>query len=452
MRKNFTLLLLTALFALVACEYNESVVLATTEKQQDEILDGKIPLNRAISNADFVFKNMEDLGRKNRKIKSVDVLTKSKANTRASRSSSQDEENALAYVVNYENNEGFAILAADIKLPPVISIGDEGNFDTEGFVNFIQHNGATRSNEEINPAQEIQYAVVNNSLLLPPVGLDDLQIRGFDTTIMLRCLPLVKTKWGQGSPYNHYSFNSNNEPSATGCVPLTGAQTLASLCYHHNLRPTTQLSEEYPIDWYTISRIIHDGIISFTGNVTDDVLAVASLIRAIGEDIDADYDSIYPNVSGDNANFVNTFQKLGMTNFVFGNETYNTPVTKSDLFNMIVNKNYPVPTQASRSDSNGYGHSFILDGWLRLEYSLIGYKHIETSPGVLQRIQDYIRRNFDLVHVNLGREGECDGYYLPDAFDLSEDKYREYAEDNDRRGGSYAVYNLNVQYLIYDIL
>ena len=129
---------------------------------------------------------MEDSGRKNRKIKSVDVLTKSKANTRVSRSSSQDEENALAYVVNYENNEGFAILAADIKLPPVISIGDEGNFDTEGFVNFIQHNGATRSNEEINPAQEIQYAVVSNSLLLPPVGggLGNKFTQGVDTTIM----------------------------------------------------------------------------------------------------------------------------------------------------------------------------------------------------------------------------------------------------------------------------
>ena len=68
MRKNFTLLLLTALFALVACDNNESsVVVDTTQKQQDAIVDGKIPLNRAISNADFVFRNTEALGHKNRK-------------------------------------------------------------------------------------------------------------------------------------------------------------------------------------------------------------------------------------------------------------------------------------------------------------------------------------------------------------------------------------------------
>ena len=157
MRKNFTLLLLTALFALVACDNNESsVVIDTTQKQQDAIVDGKIPLNRAISNANFVFRNTEALGYKNRKIKSVDVLTKTNSRIVSTRSSVQNEQDApLAYVVNYENNEGFAILAADTKLPPVISIGDKGNFDTEGFVNFIQNNDTTRSNEEVNPAQMV---------------------------------------------------------------------------------------------------------------------------------------------------------------------------------------------------------------------------------------------------------------------------------------------------------
>ncbi len=449
MKKNHFVILLVVLFAFVACNYNEdSLVVNPIEQGQDAIVDGKVPLNRAISNADFIFKNTEALERKNRKVKSVDILTKSKANSGITRSSLQDEGNALAYVVNYENNEGFAILAADIKLPPVISIGDEGNFNTEGFVNFIQNKGTTRSNEDINPAQAVQYAIVNNSLLLPGIDSGGIQVIGHDTTIMLKCLPLVKTKWDQGCPYNYYSFNSSNEQSATGCVPLAGAQTLASLCYHHNLRPTMQLSDEYPIDWYAINSMIHAGIIKLDGNITDDVLVIASLIRAVGEDINADYDSIYPNVSADNADLINTFHKLGIINFVFGNETYNPSVTRSDLFNMIVNKNYPVPTQASRSDSNAYGHSFILDGWLRLEYSR--YLYVKVGDSDIHR-QDYLQYCFDLVHVNFGKGGDCDGYYLPEAFDLSEDKYREYAEENDKISGSHAVYDLNVQYLVYDL-
>lgn len=456
MKKNYFLLLLTALLTVVACEYNESVVLATTEKQQDEILDGKIPLNRAISNADFVFKNMEDLGRKNRKIKSVDVLTKSKANTRVSRSSSQDEENALAYVVNYENNEGFAILAADIKLPPVISIGDEGNFDTEGFVNFIQHNGATRSNEEINPAQEIQYAVVSNSLLLPPVGggLGNKFTQGVDTTIMFKCSPLVKTKWGQDDPYNYYADPDPHDPdliSKAGCVPVAEAQTLAALCYHHNWRPTTQLSEEYGVSWYNINRMIFSKIFEFLpGDYSSNALEAASLIRAIGEVANAQYSHDETGVY--TFNIPKPYQKVGLQNIRFGNSNPFNPVDRNDIFTMIISKNLPVNARAENSLTGGKsGHCFILDGWLRLEYSLLQYEAIEIFVGETTLRQTNVQRNFDLVHINLGWKGWCDGYYLPDAFDLTQNKYEEYAEDNDDSGTSQHVYNLDVAYLVYDL-
>ena len=185
MKKVFTLLLLTVLLALVACDNNESsVVVSTTEKQQDAIIDGKIPLNCAISNANFVFNNTEAMGSKNRIIKSVDVLTKSSSKIVNTRSSVHNEQDApLAYVVNYENNEGFAILAADTKLPPVISIGDEGNFNTESFVNFIQGRGITRSENNLDPAQKVQYAIINNSLALPQTNISGPQILGVDQVL-----------------------------------------------------------------------------------------------------------------------------------------------------------------------------------------------------------------------------------------------------------------------------
>lgn len=440
------------MFALVSCNYNESeVVVNTTETSNDAIVDGKVSLSRAISNADFVFKNTEGLGNKARKIKSVDVLKSTSATSRITRASSLDEQDALAYVVNYDNNEGFAILAATTKLPPVISIGDEGNFNTEGFVNFIQNNGASRSGEDINPAQEVQYAIINNSLILPSINVEEQELLGVDTTVLLKCLPLVKTKWNQGWPYNYYSYTSSNEITSAGCVPITGAQTLTSLCYHHNWRPTIQLSETYNIDWYTINRMIFNGTYKFTsGDITDEVLAVASLIRAIGEDVNADYDSTYPYVFASNEGFVNTFKKLGLTNVKFGTKD-DIDALQEQLFNMIINKNIPVPTQASCSNASNPGHSFVIDGWLRLEYSLLCYWSNEIIPGVIERKEDNVQHKIDLVHVNFGRNGDNDGYYLPDAFDLIKDEYRDYAEDGDRRSGTPLIYDLNVQYVIYDV-
>ena len=456
MRKSYLVLLFVAMFAITSCDYNdEQLVVNPTEQAEEAIINGKVPFSRAISNADFVFKNIDGSSAKKRKVRSVDVLTKSNPNSKivSTRSSSLSEDDKpLAYVVNYENNEGFAILAADTKLPPVISIGDEGNFDTEGFANFVQNNGATRSDSDLNPAQEVQYGIINNSLMIPSIDIDD-YVTGVDTTIMLKCLPLVPTKWGQGWPYNCCSFNAEGDLSSTGCVPLAGAQTLVSLCYHHNWRPTTQLSNTYTIDWYIINRMLFAGKFKFTNEkeTDDEVIAVASLIRAIGEDINADYDIRYPNVVADNINLCNTFNKLGLKDIVFTRNNDSIPITQSHLFDMIVNKNYPIPTQANKSNSIGFGHSFIIDGWLRLEYSVLTYLMVEEAPGIIGRKPDNLQFSFDLVHVNFGEGGDLDGYYLPGAFDSSRDEFRDYAEENDLKNSSGNVYNMNVEYLIYDM-
>ena len=144
-----------------------------------------------------------------------------------------------------------------------------------------------------------------------------------------------------------------------------------------------------------------------------------------------------------------------MTDLVHGNETSSTPITRDNLFNMIVNKNYPIPTQASRSDEyanmNSFGHSFILDGWLRLEYSITTTEFVDPIFGEPSFVTDNTQRIFDLTHVNFGWNGENDGYYLPEAFDLTTDKYREYAEEGDIDIYKPKVYDLNVQYLTYDL-
>ena len=119
---------------------------------------------------------------------------------------------------------------------------------------------------------------------------------------------------------------------------------------------------------------------------------------------------------------------------------------------MIISENYPIPT-AAQSETRGTtnGHAFVLDGWLRLEYSLIKFDTVEISPGVMDRIEDNLQRTIDLVHVNFGWGGYCDGYYLPDAFDLNADKYREYAEDNDKELKMEYVFELNPAYIIYNL-
>lgn len=465
MRKLFlsvvAVVIMFATFATVSCQKDDAQNFDyKVENGLAEFINGDIPLSKAMANAEFVYRNTEGIKYKTRRISSVDVLTTSDINsgivgTRSS-SSENEAEQPLAYVVNYENNGGYAILAADTKLPPVISLCDEGNFSTEGFIAFMQNSATTRTGAEINPAQEVQYAVINNSLSLPTFGGGNIgvQMTGVDTTIMLKCMPLVLTKWGQYDPYNYYAPLDGNVRSLAGCVPVAGAQTLASLCYHHNWRPSAEISEEFDIDWYAINRMIYADSIRFDyGSRTPATLATASLIRAVGDNVDAKY---HANSTGAyTEDLVSTYQTLGMTSATYGNENSSPAVTQEDIFDMIVIKNYPVTTRASRVNDNGTyagAHSFVLDGWLRLEYTVLGFSTSEGLPeNVLGNRRDNFQYNFDLVHVNFGWDGECDGYYLPDAFDLTEDKYHEFAEENDINATMPRIYDLDVKYLIYNL-
>ena len=109
MKKSIRILLFAVIFAAVSCNYDDNQFVDSVNDssiyEQELIVDGKVSLNRAIANAEFVYKNTEGLRHKNRKIQSVDVLTIGdlNANSISTRSSSSncDIDQPLAYVVNY---------------------------------------------------------------------------------------------------------------------------------------------------------------------------------------------------------------------------------------------------------------------------------------------------------------------------------------------------------------
>lgn len=92
----------------------------------------------------------------------------------------------LMYVVNFSDNNGFALVAADKRTDPIFAIIDEGNYDfeeldeeeNESFLSFVDGAIATEL-EDINQYQgnEATRSVVN--------GWDIIIIR----------YPILKTKW-----------------------------------------------------------------------------------------------------------------------------------------------------------------------------------------------------------------------------------------------------------------
>ena len=457
MKNYYTYLLLMVAILVCSCAkqtdppINTNPIEITIDEDVD-FIGSSLSVDNAIDNANFIYNYTES--NKTRRIKDVTLLTsddlRASVATRSG-SANNDKNIPLAYIVNYADNKGYAILAADTQLPPVIAIGDSGVFSTDGFLQYISGEYNTRLSEELNPAQELQYTMVNNSLTLNGLPTIDNQITptlARDTTMILKCMPLVPTKWGQGNPYNYYSpLDEDGNKCVAGCVPVAGAQVLASLCYHHNFYPATQIHSEYPVDWIKINKMIFQDSLKYNYNeITPSSKNVASLIRAIGKSINATYTT--DATSAYTSNLGNVYSDLGMTSIVYGDSDV---VTLDNLFNMIVSKNYPVNARATRikEDNETVGHSFVLDGWLRLEYSFIGSTHLhgEFSVGIINNIQS----QFDLVHVNFGWNGVCDGYYHPGSFDTSSDEFHDYAEEDDNAVVRPYNYDIDVRYLTYEL-
>lgn len=432
------LLFVGALLVFSACVQENDV--ASLPNFDSEFADNEsfVSLVQAMGNANFVYRNIDGSSERKREIKEVRLLTKSDVNTSVTRSS--EEEEPLAYVVNYSNDQGFAILAANEELPPVIALGDEGSFSLDDFVGYVTGN-TTRSEENtIDPAQELQYQIVNNSLNITfnpnapsiPNGIAS------DTTIILKCMPLVPVKWNQGAPYNKYAEVVDGVLCPAGCVPVAGAQVLASLCYHHGFRPTVDINSDYPINWNNINNLIAEGNIRFSSD-TDNTYSneVAKLIRALGAELDATYT---PTGTGAyTSNLTSIYRELGLSNAVIVDNS-NTENMMAKLFSMIVDKNCPV--NCSGRDEDEGGHSFIADGWLRLEYTYTVF-----NVGQVNNTQN----RYDLLHINFGWGGACDGYYLPGAFNTSSNQYDDYKENNDIDVNSAYNFNLGVYYIVYDL-
>lgn len=73
MKKSIRIILFSIIFAVVSYTYDDSQFVDSENNgcvcDQELIVDGKVSLNRAIANAEFVYKNTEGLRHKNGKLR-----------------------------------------------------------------------------------------------------------------------------------------------------------------------------------------------------------------------------------------------------------------------------------------------------------------------------------------------------------------------------------------------
>ena len=201
--------------------------------------------------------------------------------------------------------------------------------------------------------------------------------------------PFVTTKWKQSEPFNWYCPQINGQYCLAGCVPITTGQIAA---YHEH--PSSYNGKNF--NWTSIKA---DSIPIWT----PDILSVAGLIADLGRIVNINYGLIASTVQRDN--IVNSLDSLDYHHSSLMYYNYQTCVQELELDRPV----YMIGEAQITQDSL-IGHSWIIDG------CLIRSVHIYQYPNTTEFWRYPIQR---LAHCNWSLQGDYDGYYRSDAFDLS---------------------------------
>lgn len=316
-------------------------------------------------------------------VHNVQPLRSGNITTRSEISGTEISIDTLLYVVNFSDEQGFALVAADKRTTPIYAIADSGSLDFDnlgseeniGFLLFLE--GAVgKIVQDVNTNDAIETRATTNGW-----------------TIIEKYPAMLKTKWNQTAPYNMYCPNNRY----TGCTVTATAQILS---YYQTIGSVSWSdngsSGSATLNW---SRIISDceknaGKLNTTSYYASSS-EVAHLMRYLGVAMDADYDADGTGVNKKKPiNWMNDWGDLNATKLA---DYSASPVINAIKNNKLVYARGNSGRKKFLGITVSYtgGHAWVYDGYVSA-----------SSGGTTS----------NLLHCNWGWGGYQDGYYISGAF------------------------------------
>lgn len=358
---------LFAIFIATGCSSSE--LDADPTFHEKEIPDENfVSLDEALNNADRHFELIYGPGtRAPRSIKDVE-------NFRNPLTRSSDIEEMYGfYIVNYDDDNGFALLSADRRREAVYALSNEGSLhlidtiDNKGLSIYLNDLLPTMSYSSIWSPDTTLHGIKNPNDTLSPIAPGTSRM----TTICEPRLTGFLSKFHQNNPFNKYCFTSSGEQAVVGCVPLAVGTLLAYHEWPNNISGTS-------FDWKTMkANRYHD--------------SWPRLFRLLGEPqyLDAKY-----GIDGTGAKpskIVPTLKSLGYSNAAL------TSFNSTELCRNLSDNR--VILCGGDTTNTKVGHEWIIDGAKRL------YEEYMES-GEMKFAYTYY------FHCVWGYEGQGNGFYL----------------------------------------
>ena len=321
-------------------------------------------------------------------IKSDQILVKTRPSTRAVGSL-----DTLYYIVNFTDDSGFAIVAANKNEEPLIAITEKGSFsgDHTGVYGFDLY------------MEETENRLAESAATTPQQGPDEMVTIICDTVSVIReeMPEMIDIKWHQGEPFNWFCPEIAGVRSPAGCPAIAVAQAMAYYQYPSELTLTYpgHSVNKISLSWQEMTK--HWSPDLFCEYCTLN----AHLVREVGYVIGTRY-----SYNGSGIDYPETL-KANIVSLGYTCDTYERFETNA-IVKSLKDK-HPVIITGIETDDTGIvvGHIWNVFGYKRF-YQHIKYYINSGGKRPIQTDGGYSITEKNYLYLNYGHADDKNGYYL----------------------------------------
>ena len=314
------------------------------------------------------------------------------------------EDGDLIYIVDLENG-GSAVMGADKRMEPIYAILDETKISPEKLTQV-----ATRGDDSEQDIEDYVMGLMNNKIQADANSYafvkDTLSIPSLRpvtwtvTTTLGQKLPMLRTKWKQGAPFNNVvAMHTGDNSTPVGCSTIAIGQIMA---YHQRNMNNTNYNWSIINSFeYAYTATATEGEITYMANYLYEIRTALSSEPLTNSGISISQQVLF------------MWLNLGYNNV--SSIAYNL----NNIYSML-NDNNPVCINGTSTCFDGYDyvpdlHTWVIDGYH--SYKVEDWERTYIGEFIAdERIVDTYY--YDLLHCNYGYEGACDGYYSDGVFNL----------------------------------
>ena len=393
MSKYFKYILTIALISIISC--SKTIETSTTTDFESDMI---IPIDDALTNLQQTINRIYGETKASSLSFDVEIVGNAELNT-STKSAEFNLPDTLLYLVNFNNNNGFAVLSANRELnEDIYCITESGSITKEelalalNLISVFKSQQLPEENEKEEPFKEIGRLMVSDIIM--SAMLSDLNDNETYTKAETKGVfsksdnaygPWLQTKWKQTEPFNNLTdeTSSIDDDWPCGCITIAVAQII-----NYHKRPVYPTFNNVACNWDTLSSVYHYLDPDYAGS-SEAQRQAANFLYELGT---SDYCNIsYSALQGsaDMLDAKRAFKKIGYSNL-----TRRIGCTNNDLNRIIDHvKNRKPVIMGGRVDSSvgDYGHAWVVDGV-----------------------------DGDYLHINWGWNGDCDGYFKKGNFNTKD--------------------------------